>query len=173
MVLFVVTELSATVDQTGKSYMSNFNGINSPPSEDRYAALKDLDSMMKKTQLKEDNLTSSATSPSWITTNSNSKYYPIFLNVFQSIVRGRNRKIITTIFFYITRIILLSLAGLWGSDQSHAISNPFTGTDSWRPSVHVMNNNNMPSVDNTLCSSANPFRQTQFPFNNGELVFGN
>lgn len=41
-------------NQIGKFPISNFNGINAPPSEDRYAALKDLDSLMKKTQLKED-----------------------------------------------------------------------------------------------------------------------
>ncbi|XP_063974196.1 arf-GAP domain and FG repeat-containing protein 1 isoform X2 [Diachasmimorpha longicaudata] len=121
------TDLSATFTQTGKPYMSNFNGINAPPSEDRYAALKDLDSMMKKTQLKEDTPTATLASPPWITNNSNS---------------------------------------LWGNDQSHVISNPFTGTDSWRPSLHVMNNNNMQSVDNTICSPANPFRQMQFPVNN-------
>ncbi|XP_046736344.1 arf-GAP domain and FG repeat-containing protein 1 isoform X2 [Diprion similis] len=33
---------------------ANFNGIIKPPSEDRYAALKDLDSLMKQTQLKEE-----------------------------------------------------------------------------------------------------------------------
>ncbi|XP_046468895.1 arf-GAP domain and FG repeat-containing protein 1 isoform X1 [Neodiprion pinetum] len=33
---------------------ANFNGITKPPSEDRYAALKDLDSLMKQTQLKEE-----------------------------------------------------------------------------------------------------------------------
>ncbi|XP_033228278.1 arf-GAP domain and FG repeat-containing protein 1 [Belonocnema kinseyi] len=46
----------------------NFNGVSSPPSEDRYAALKDLDCMMKQAQLKEENLTSGST---W-NTNSNS-----------------------------------------------------------------------------------------------------
>ncbi|XP_011304550.1 arf-GAP domain and FG repeat-containing protein 1 isoform X1 [Fopius arisanus] len=115
-------ELSATFSQSGKT-MSNFNGINAPPSEDRYAALKDLDSMMKKTQLKDEG--SAVTAPSW--NNSNS---------------------------------------LWGNDQSYVISNPFTAADTWRPSLHAMNNNNMQSVDNTICSTANPFRQTQFPVNN-------
>lgn len=32
----------------------NANGTYIPPSEDRYAALKDLDSLMKQTQLKDD-----------------------------------------------------------------------------------------------------------------------
>ncbi|XP_015607743.1 arf-GAP domain and FG repeat-containing protein 1 [Cephus cinctus] len=50
-------------------FTANFNGISVPPSEDRYAALKDLDSLMKQTQLKEENNISS--NSTWDITNSN------------------------------------------------------------------------------------------------------
>ena len=40
----------------------NANGAHVPPSEDRYAALKDLDSLMKQIQLKDDNATTLNTS---------------------------------------------------------------------------------------------------------------
>ncbi|XP_029168718.1 arf-GAP domain and FG repeat-containing protein 1 isoform X1 [Nylanderia fulva] len=43
-------ETSAVFNQVG----STINGAHAPPSEDRYAALKDLDSLMKQTQLKEE-----------------------------------------------------------------------------------------------------------------------
>lgn len=45
----------------------NMNGAHVPPSEDRYAALKDLDSLMKQTQLKEE----TTGTLSWNANNSN------------------------------------------------------------------------------------------------------
>ena len=46
----------------------NANGAHVPPSEDRYAALKDLDSLMKQIQLKDDTATTLNTS-TWNTNN--------------------------------------------------------------------------------------------------------
>ncbi|XP_012262586.2 arf-GAP domain and FG repeat-containing protein 1 [Athalia rosae] len=46
------TDSSFSNDTTGS--FAKFNGTNNPPSEDRYAALKDLDSLMKQTQIKEE-----------------------------------------------------------------------------------------------------------------------
>lgn len=48
------------------------NGAHAPPSEDRYAALKDLDSLMKQTQLKEETTGMQST---WNANNTNGKYY--------------------------------------------------------------------------------------------------
>ena len=59
-----------------------------------------------------------------------------------------------------------SVWGGYNNHTSHVISNPFMGGDLWQPSSNLVNNN-MPMVDNTLNNSANPFRQIQFPVNNG------
>ncbi|XP_077256692.1 arf GTPase activating protein drongo isoform X1 [Temnothorax americanus] len=61
-------ETSAMFDQVGGNGTMNMNGIHAPPSEDRYAALKDLDSLMKQTQLKEETTLSAST---WNANNSN------------------------------------------------------------------------------------------------------
>jgi len=53
-------------------------------------------------------------------------------------------------------------------NQTHVISNPFTGGDLWRPSTNIVNNNTQPA-DNSLCNPANPFKSTQLPVNNGKL----
>ncbi|XP_034948094.1 arf-GAP domain and FG repeat-containing protein 1 isoform X2 [Chelonus insularis] len=135
------SDLSNSFNQIEKpSVSSNLNGINAPPPEDRYAALKDLDSLMKKTQLKEDPPTN--VSSTWTANNSNSSN------------------------------------SVWMSNDqlSHVISNPFCGNDLWRPSLHVINNNNSNStsnnnynniqpLDNSFYNSANPFRQ-QISVNN-------
>ncbi|KAK0088114.1 hypothetical protein PV325_013110 [Microctonus aethiopoides] len=128
---FDIVNNTTSFNQIAVPTMSNVNGINAPPSEDRYAALKDLDSMMKKTQLNDD--TSTNVSSPWITNNSNTS------------------------------------SSLWPHNEqtSHVISNPFTAVnDLWRPSLHVMNNNNVQPLDNNFCNTANPFRQSQFPVNN-------
>lgn len=49
------------------------NGAHLPPSEDRYAALKDLDSLMKQAQLKEETTGNLSTS-TWNANNANGKY---------------------------------------------------------------------------------------------------
>ena len=47
--------LALNLNQINSSTFPNTNGtITIPPSEDRYAALKDLDSMMKQANLKDD-----------------------------------------------------------------------------------------------------------------------
>lgn len=51
---------------------STMNGAHAPPSEDRYAALKDLDSLMKQTQLKEETAGMQST---WNANNTNGEYY--------------------------------------------------------------------------------------------------
>lgn len=127
-------DVSTTVNMSGgNSLTTNINGTKVPPSEDRYAALKDLDFLMKQTQQKEDTtkLTSAWNTNNFNTTNS-----------------------------------------IWNTDNqtTHVISNPFTTTDMWRPSVNVINNN-MHS-DNSLCNPANPFKQVQFPVNNDSQWMG-
>ena len=47
----------------------NANGTYMPPSEDRYAALKDLDSLMKQTQLKDDTTATSVNTSTWNANN--------------------------------------------------------------------------------------------------------
>ncbi|XP_012526919.1 arf-GAP domain and FG repeat-containing protein 1 isoform X2 [Monomorium pharaonis] len=131
-------ETSAMFNQVGGNAMMNMNGLHAPPSEDRYAALKDLDSLMKQTQLKEE--TTGTLSPStW--GNANNSNAP---NATWSI--GVN-------------------------NQTHVISNPFTGGDLWRPSANVVNNNTQP-IDSSLCNPANPFKPTQFPVNNDSQWIG-
>ncbi|XP_011346484.1 arf-GAP domain and FG repeat-containing protein 1 isoform X2 [Ooceraea biroi] len=129
-------ETSAMFNQVGGNPM-NMNGIHAPPSEDRYAALKDLDSLMKQTQLKEET-TGALSASAWNANNSNAP------NAMWSIGVG---------------------------NQTHVISNPFTGGDLWRPSANVVNNNTQ-SADNSLCNSANPFKSTQFPVNNDAQWIG-
>lgn len=53
----------------GNSLITNTNGTKVPPSEDRYAALKDLDFLMKQTQQKED--TTKLSTSTWNTNNFN------------------------------------------------------------------------------------------------------
>ncbi|XP_011692545.1 PREDICTED: arf-GAP domain and FG repeat-containing protein 2 isoform X2 [Wasmannia auropunctata] len=131
-------ETSAMFNQVGGNATMNYmNGIHAPPSEDRYAALKDLDSLMKQTQLKEE----TAGTLSASTWNANNSNVP---NATWSI--GVN-------------------------NQTHVISNPFTGGDLWRPSANVVNNNTQ-SVDGSLCNPANPFKSTQFPVNNDSQWIG-
>lgn len=146
-------DMSSSFNQIGKTHMSNLNGINVPPSEDRYAALKDLDSMMKKNQFKDDistatqpsqlPLSSSTSSTAWINNNSN------------------------------------QVNNLWTTNEqtSNVISNPFVGNnDLWGTSLHTFNsnnnNNNMQSVDNGICNAANPFRQMQLSDNNESQWIG-
>lgn len=59
---------------------------------------------------------------------------------------------------------------IWNADNqtTHVISNPFTSNDVWRPSVNVINNNMQP--ENSLCNPINPFKQVQFPVNNGKFL---
>lgn len=71
-------ELSSPFDQTtgNSGNTMNTNGTHMPPSEDRYAALKDLDSLMKQAQLKNDTTTSLSTS-TWNTANGMHNSYPL------------------------------------------------------------------------------------------------
>ncbi|XP_020296829.1 arf-GAP domain and FG repeat-containing protein 1 [Pseudomyrmex gracilis] len=62
-------ETSAMFNQVGGNSTMSMNGAHAPPSEDRYAALKDLDSLMKQTQLKEE--TTGGTLSAWNANNSN------------------------------------------------------------------------------------------------------
>ncbi|XP_012281045.1 arf-GAP domain and FG repeat-containing protein 1 [Orussus abietinus] len=124
------TETTMLTNQTAGTFTATFNGTTLPPSEDRYAALKDLDSLMKQAHLKEDTPKTLSTS-AWDLNNSNAS---------NTIWSGNN-------------------------PSNHVISNPFTGEDLWRPSVNFVNNN-MQSMDSSLCNSANPFRPMQFPVNN-------
>lgn len=61
-------------NQVGGNGTMNMNGILAPPSEDRYAALKDLDSLMKQSQMKEET-TSTLSASTWNANNSNGEYY--------------------------------------------------------------------------------------------------
>ncbi|XP_024228356.1 arf-GAP domain and FG repeat-containing protein 1 isoform X2 [Bombus impatiens] len=64
-----IESLSPFSQTTGNVTNSmNANGAHVPPSEDRYAALKDLDSLMKQIQLKDDTTTTLNTS-TWNTNN--------------------------------------------------------------------------------------------------------
>ncbi|KAL6266708.1 hypothetical protein P5V15_003545 [Pogonomyrmex californicus] len=128
-------ETSALFNQVGGNGTMNMNRAHAPPSEDRYAALKDLDSLMKQTQLKEEP-TSTLSASTWNANNSNAPNATWSIGV---------------------------------NNQTHVISNPFTG-DLWRPSANVINNNTQ-SVDSSLCNPANPFKP-QFPVNNDSQWIG-
>ncbi|XP_032668284.1 arf-GAP domain and FG repeat-containing protein 1 isoform X1 [Odontomachus brunneus] len=64
------SETSTIFNQVGGNSTMNMNGAHAPPSEDRYAALKDLDSLMKQTQLKEET-TANLSASTWNANNSN------------------------------------------------------------------------------------------------------
>ncbi|XP_014615239.1 PREDICTED: arf-GAP domain and FG repeat-containing protein 1 isoform X2 [Polistes canadensis] len=68
------TDASTTLNMSGGNLLTtNMNGTKVPPSEDRYAALKDLDFLMKQSQQKEETtkvLTSAWNSNNFNTTNS-------------------------------------------------------------------------------------------------------
>ncbi|XP_012061817.1 PREDICTED: arf-GAP domain and FG repeat-containing protein 1 [Atta cephalotes] len=130
-------ETSAMFNQVGGNATMNMNGIHAPPSEDRYAALKDLDSLMKQTQLKEET-TGNLSASTWNANNSNAPNATWSIGV---------------------------------NNQTHVISNPFTGGDLWRPSANIVNNNTQ-SVDSSLYNPANPFKSTQFPVNNDSQWIG-
>lgn len=67
--IFNSSKGTGSMNQTAGCLSPNFNGISSPPSEDRYAALKDLDCLMKQAQIKEENPPVGSTT--WNTNNSN------------------------------------------------------------------------------------------------------
>ncbi|XP_031834998.1 arf GTPase activating protein drongo isoform X1 [Nomia melanderi] len=71
-------ELTSPFNQTtvNSTNTMNANGANMPPSEDRYAALKDLDSLMKQTQLKDDTITTLNTS-TWNTNNASNSIWNV------------------------------------------------------------------------------------------------
>lgn len=62
MIFYLDIESSSPFSQTTGNLTNtmNANGAHVPPSEDRYAALKDLDSLMKQLQLKDDTTTLNA-----------------------------------------------------------------------------------------------------------------
>lgn len=64
--------MSTTLNMSGGNLLTaNINGTKVPPSEDRYAALKDLDFLMKQTQQKEE--TTKILTSTWNANNFNSK----------------------------------------------------------------------------------------------------
>lgn len=64
--------MSTTLNMSGGNLLAaNMNGTKVPPSEDRYAALKDLDFLMKQTQQKEE--TTKILTSTWNANNFNSK----------------------------------------------------------------------------------------------------
>lgn len=71
------TESSSTLSQTtgNPTNTMNANGTHVPPSEDRYAALKDLDSLMKQIQLKDDTTTLNAST--WNTNNASNSIWSV------------------------------------------------------------------------------------------------
>ncbi|XP_053979051.1 arf-GAP domain and FG repeat-containing protein 1-like isoform X1 [Hylaeus volcanicus] len=71
-------ESSSPFNQTTGNSLSttNANGAYMPPSEDRYAALKDLDSLMKQTQLKDDSGTT-ANTPTWNANNATNSIWNV------------------------------------------------------------------------------------------------
>ncbi|XP_076626149.1 arf GTPase activating protein drongo [Colletes latitarsis] len=120
--------LSPFNQTTGNSMnTTNINGAYMPPSEDRYAALKDLDSLMKQTQLKDE--TPTINTSTWNANNASNSIWSV------------------------------------GNQTTHVISNPFATSDIWQPSANVVNNN-MQSIDTSLCNPINPFKPVQFPINN-------
>ncbi|XP_076236350.1 arf GTPase activating protein drongo isoform X2 [Calliopsis andreniformis] len=69
--------LSPFEPTTGNSAnVMNTNG-HTPPSEDRYAALKDLDSLMKQTQLKNDNTTTNLNTSTWNANNASNSNWSV------------------------------------------------------------------------------------------------
>lgn len=78
------SETSTLFHQVGGNSTMNMNGAHAPPSEDRYAALKDLDSLMKQTQLKEET-TATLSAPTWNANNSNGAYSAIHPYVLLSV----------------------------------------------------------------------------------------
>ncbi|XP_006609494.1 arf-GAP domain and FG repeat-containing protein 1 [Apis dorsata] len=72
-----VESLSPLSQTTGNlTNTMNANGTHVPPSEDRYAALKDLDSLMKQIQLKDDTATTLNTS-TWNTNNATNSIWSV------------------------------------------------------------------------------------------------
>lgn len=72
-----IESLSPFSQTTGNMTNSmNANGAHVPPSEDRYAALKDLDSLMKQIQLKDDTTTTLNTS-TWNTNNASNSLWSV------------------------------------------------------------------------------------------------
>ncbi|CAK9820387.1 Arf-GAP domain and FG repeat-containing protein 1 [Anthophora plagiata] len=72
-----VESSSQCSQNTGNSTNTmNANGAHVPPSEDRYAALKDLDSLMKQIQLKDDTTTTLNTS-TWSTNNASNSIWSV------------------------------------------------------------------------------------------------
>ena len=55
----------------------NANGTYMPPSEDRYAALKDLDSLMKQTQLKDDTTAAPLNTSTWNANNASNSIWSV------------------------------------------------------------------------------------------------
>lgn len=133
---------------TGNSVINatNANGAYVPPSEDRYAALKDLDSLMKQMKddikVKDNNVTTGLNASAWAATTNGGGTYN---NASQNPIWGV------------------------GNQTANVISNPFATNDLWQPSsspTNIVNNNTQSSIDTSLYNPINPFKPVQFPMNN-------
>ncbi|XP_076662611.1 arf GTPase activating protein drongo isoform X2 [Halictus rubicundus] len=131
-------ELSSSFNQstTNSTNVMNANGTNMPPSEDRYAALKDLDSLMKQTQLKDETVTTLNTSNTWNANNASNSIWN---------VGNQTTHVISNPF---------ATGDLWRPSANVVNNN------------NNNNNNNTQSIDTSLCNPINPFKPVQFPMNN-------
>ncbi|XP_014216002.1 arf-GAP domain and FG repeat-containing protein 1 [Copidosoma floridanum] len=148
------TPLSPVSQNIITSTIAHTNGTTAsttplPPSEDRYAALKDLDSMMKQENLKDEpisNKTSwnlkdnnNAANSAWSAFDQTSS--PFILNPFT------NNK-------------------WWLNKELYSNNNNNNNNNNHHH--HNGNNNNFQPFENNVCNTANPFRQTQMPVTNND-----
>ncbi|XP_026674760.1 arf-GAP domain and FG repeat-containing protein 1 isoform X2 [Ceratina calcarata] len=142
---FAVSPVSRLTIGGNSANATNANGAYVlPPSEDRYAALKDLDSLMK--QMKDDtkdSTTGSNTSAWTATSNGGGGGGVTYNNASQNPI----------------------WSGV-GNQTANVISNPFATNDLWQPSANVVNNNTQSSIDTSSYNPVNPFKPVQFPMNN-------
>ncbi|XP_015186285.1 PREDICTED: arf-GAP domain and FG repeat-containing protein 1 isoform X2 [Polistes dominula] len=137
------TDTSTTLNMSGGNLLTtNMNGTKVPPSEDRYAALKDLDFLMKQSQQKEE--TTKVLTSAW---NSNN------FNTTNSIWNADNQT---------THVISnpFTSTDVW-RPSANVINNNNSN-----------NNNNNMQPESSLCNPINPFKQVQFPVNNDSQWMG-
>ncbi|KAI4494742.1 hypothetical protein M0804_000943 [Polistes exclamans] len=140
------TDASTTLNMSGGNLLTtNMNGTKVPPSEDRYAALKDLDFLMKQSQQKEE--TTKVLTSAW---NSNN------FNTTNSIWNADNQT---------THVISnpFTSTDVW-RPSANVINNNNNNNSN--------NNNNNMQPDSSLCNPINPFKQVQFPVNNDSQWMG-
>jgi Arf-GAP domain and FG repeat-containing protein 1 len=113
-----------------------------PPSEDRYAALKDLDSMMKQANLKDESVPSKISWNVKDTMNTNSA-----ANLSWSTFDQTNSALISNPF-----------AGDTWQPSLHILNNNLNSS-----------NNNFQQIESSVSNTANPFRQTQVTVLNNDF----